>query len=526
MTYNNSLILFESWTAEDSCLSVRGERVDFSPSPSEGILCVAHLPLIYSENDFDNLVQMCGPVARCFLMRSCKSGASKGYGFVEYTSKTSALQARDLLDSKEIGSCRLRCDWLDPNRVTYKSLQSRCLFVDHLPPEFRDVDELRHVFSVIVKPIYCQVVLKNSCPTGIGLVEFDCAEFAEETQSRLNGFSLEKRKMRVSFCMPGIHAMTICNKLVDDPNVTTILHNLQCSLLAGQLQNAGKGASMGLLATPSPPLPPAPVPHLSSSNNNNNNNNSAQVQAAVMLLLAAQAQQNGQRQNSLLATPQTMRGINNNNNNNNENNCSNTHHRTSRRPLLPDPPHPQRKGLLPTPAPESHKRNWDTDCSTGCYWKSPLLGERPRNYYETSSNKTPLLGERPPPPSSLSPTSSVSSLASDLTDTSNSTSPSKDSNLSHLDILGNTNPLMNFLLQATRQNHNLGRATPSLLGKPRSTEGANDVPKRPSLLGDFPGALQLLLPVGQSKRKLYDGAATATGLNSQEIGGEYKRLRK
>jgi len=85
------------------------------------------------------------------------AGDSKGYGFVEYVTKEAALQAKNALDGKRILDFTAVCDWLDSSHVTIRSLHSKCLYVDQLPPNYRDMGEFRRVFSTIVNPPYCQV---------------------------------------------------------------------------------------------------------------------------------------------------------------------------------------------------------------------------------------------------------------------------------------------------------------------------------------------------------------------------------
>lgn len=84
-------------------------------------------------------------------------GDSKGYGFVEYTTKEAALQAKNMLDGKQVENWILCCDWLDSSHITFDSLHSKCLYVDNLPKDFRDMGEFRKVFGSVVNPPYCQV---------------------------------------------------------------------------------------------------------------------------------------------------------------------------------------------------------------------------------------------------------------------------------------------------------------------------------------------------------------------------------
>ncbi len=92
------------------------------------------------------------------------SGESKGYGLIKYVSSDAAAQARHLLDGRTVTSSRfphltyaLDCDWLNSAHTSFKSLHSKALYVDHLPPNYRDMGEFRRIFSVFKSPPYCQV---------------------------------------------------------------------------------------------------------------------------------------------------------------------------------------------------------------------------------------------------------------------------------------------------------------------------------------------------------------------------------
>ena len=91
-------------------------------------------------------------------------GESKGYGLIKYVSSDAAAQARHLLDGRTVTSSRyphmtygLDCDWLNSAHTSFKSLHSKALYVDHLPPNYRDMGEFRRIFSVFKSPPYCQV---------------------------------------------------------------------------------------------------------------------------------------------------------------------------------------------------------------------------------------------------------------------------------------------------------------------------------------------------------------------------------
>lgn len=57
-------------------IHLRGHKVTVSPSPSDNLLCVARLPRDLLDDEFKELVAPFGPVKRCFLLYSDKTGES------------------------------------------------------------------------------------------------------------------------------------------------------------------------------------------------------------------------------------------------------------------------------------------------------------------------------------------------------------------------------------------------------------------------------------------------------------------
>ncbi|XP_075218057.1 ribonucleoprotein PTB-binding 1-like isoform X2 [Lycorma delicatula] len=208
--------MLEDWD-RNRVFHLRGQCVPVTPTHTEMMLCVARLPLQYTEEQFTALIRSYGEIKRHFLMISEKTGESKGYGFVEYTTKECALQAKNMLDKKQVDGWTLVCDWLDSSHVTFESLHSKCLYVDQLPKDFRDMSEFRKIFSPIINPPYCQIALKNGCPQDWGLVEFSNWEDAEAAQMTLNGYNLRGQQIRISYYIPGVHAINLYLKLLNDP---------------------------------------------------------------------------------------------------------------------------------------------------------------------------------------------------------------------------------------------------------------------------------------------------------------------
>ena len=194
LTVENPEVLDE-WPESRQNVFVKNKEVSVCVGNSDGWLCVAKLPLTYTDDDFVNLAGAYGKVREAFLMISEKSGRSqskqhtftqmlhhasrsrwsktlfllsigdsKGYGLIKYVSSDAAAQARHLLDGRTVTcpkyphmSYSLDCDWLNSSHITFKSLHSKVLLINRLPPGYRDLAEFRRVFSVIKKPPYCQV---------------------------------------------------------------------------------------------------------------------------------------------------------------------------------------------------------------------------------------------------------------------------------------------------------------------------------------------------------------------------------
>ncbi|CAG7822372.1 unnamed protein product [Allacma fusca] len=313
--------VLEEWD-RNAAFTLRGQRVTIVPSPTEMLLCVGRLPLSYTEQQFTALVSAYGDVKRSFLMISERIGESKGYGFVEYVTKEAALQAKNALDGRQILDFTAVCDWLDSSHVTVRSLHSKCLYVDRLPPNYRDMGEFRRIFSTVVNPPYCQIALKNGCPLDWGLVEFTGEDDAERTQQNLDGFVLHGHSIRVAYYIPGVRAINLYLKLLNDggsskgksallpdPPAPAVFQQLQSlakqnpvfaqnlqSIILQQIQDVQKGKGQTTndphQGKRSPFQKTSPFsPPVSSPNNGLNIKNAQQT--ALTLLLASQLQNGG-----------------------------------------------------------------------------------------------------------------------------------------------------------------------------------------------------------------------------------------
>ncbi|XP_074990378.1 ribonucleoprotein PTB-binding 1 isoform X2 [Calonectris borealis] len=253
---------------------LREKEISVQLQPTDALLCIANLPQLYTQQQFEELVRPFGNLERCFLVYSEKTGHSKGYGFVEYMKKDSAARAKSDLLGKQLGTRTLYVHWTDVNQLTLNLLHSKCLCVDKLPHNYADLEELRQVFSAACAPAFCQLAYgQDGQLKGFAVLEYESAEMAEMVQQATDGLLLAGNHVRVSFCAPGppgrsmlaalIAAQaTALNRgkgLLPEPNILQILNSLgnpaSLQLLLNPLLHGAVGGKQGILgAAPSVPL--------------------------------------------------------------------------------------------------------------------------------------------------------------------------------------------------------------------------------------------------------------------------------
>lgn len=150
--------------------SYHGFVVGVCLAPPNSLLFVGNLPFEFTEEQFRNLMSPFGPIERLLLVRSMFTGESKGYGFVDYINRESAMQAKQQLmskGSKYVGGRILRVDFAEANLLTYEDLHSKTLFVDRLPRDFTNADMLRELFSQSGTVTFAQVCVNLLVCTGL-----------------------------------------------------------------------------------------------------------------------------------------------------------------------------------------------------------------------------------------------------------------------------------------------------------------------------------------------------------------------
>ncbi|NXK81385.1 RAVR1 protein, partial [Amazona guildingii] len=243
---------------------LRERELSVQLQSTDALLCIANLPQLLTQQQFEELVRPFGNLERCFLVYSPKTGHSKGYGFVEYMKKDAAARAKLELLGKQLGTRTLYVHWMDANHLTAELLHSKCLCVDKLPHSYSDLEELRRVFSAAGAPAFCQLAYgQDGQLKGFAVLEYESPELAELVQEATDGFPLAGNHVRVSFCAPGppgrsmLAALTAAQAmalnrgkgLLPEPSLLQILSSLgnpaSLQLLLAPLLHSGKQGKEG-----------------------------------------------------------------------------------------------------------------------------------------------------------------------------------------------------------------------------------------------------------------------------------------
>ena len=82
---------------------------------------------------------------------------SKGYGFVEFSTKQEALLAKQMTATRVVSGRSLRVEFAKASMATCEDLHSKTLFVDKLPKGMSDETKLINLFSQFGTVEFCQV---------------------------------------------------------------------------------------------------------------------------------------------------------------------------------------------------------------------------------------------------------------------------------------------------------------------------------------------------------------------------------
>ncbi|KAM9284663.1 MKI67 FHA domain-interacting nucleolar phosphoprotein [Cariama cristata] len=113
-----------------------------------GVVYVGHLPRGLCEPQIYEYFEQFGTVTRLRLSRSKKTGASKGYGFIEFESDDVAKIVADTMNNYLFSERLLKCQFLSPERV-HENLFKNCNKIFRKPsqPAVRRYNKIRSLIQ-------------------------------------------------------------------------------------------------------------------------------------------------------------------------------------------------------------------------------------------------------------------------------------------------------------------------------------------------------------------------------------------
>jgi len=160
------------------------QSTEASPTRSYSNLIVNYLPLSFRERHIRKLFSVYGTIESCRVMRFAQDGRtlSKGYGFVDFSTRAEAEAAVKALNGKNVLGKKLKVGFAKPSGQRVKSN----LFVSQIPDRWNESD-LDAVFgqfgNIIERRILRDLEGKSRCSA---FVRFDNNEQAKNAIQNLN----------------------------------------------------------------------------------------------------------------------------------------------------------------------------------------------------------------------------------------------------------------------------------------------------------------------------------------------------
>lgn len=167
-----------------------------------GVVYVGHLPRGLCEPQIHEYFEQFGTVTRLRLSRSKKTGASKGYGFIEFESDDVAKIVADTMNNYLFSERLLKCQFISPERVHENLFKnSNKIFLKPSQPAVRRYNKIR---SLVQKAKMTKRLLRKEKLLRKRLAEkgldYDFPGFAAQELSikRKNVKTSKKSKLNIS----------------------------------------------------------------------------------------------------------------------------------------------------------------------------------------------------------------------------------------------------------------------------------------------------------------------------------------
>ncbi|XP_065494063.1 MKI67 FHA domain-interacting nucleolar phosphoprotein [Caloenas nicobarica] len=217
-----------------------------------GVVYVGHLPRGLCEPQIYEYFQQFGTVTRLRLSRSKKTGASKGYGFIEFESDDVAKIVADTMNNYLFSERLLKCQFMSPERVhenLFKNSNRR--FLKPSQPAVRRYNKIR---SLVQKAKMTKRLLQKEKRLRKRLAEkglnYDFPGFAAQDLSimRKNVKRTKKSKLNVSLssqaptpvCTPAVLECRKAAQMDDDTEDNEITLRLAPASVKNAVQRPKK----------------------------------------------------------------------------------------------------------------------------------------------------------------------------------------------------------------------------------------------------------------------------------------------
>lgn len=151
-------------------------------------LIVNYLPQNLTEDDLKSLFSAVGNIQSCKLIKDKATGASLGYGFINYASTADADKAIQSMNGLPVNNKTIKVSYARPSSSAIKNAN---LYVANLPQQFTQ-SELEALFRPYGTIITSKVLIDQDTGLGkgVGFVRFDKYSEAESAIEALNGTQL------------------------------------------------------------------------------------------------------------------------------------------------------------------------------------------------------------------------------------------------------------------------------------------------------------------------------------------------
>jgi polyadenylate-binding protein len=167
--------------------------------PPQSNLFINHIDPAKTPLDLHNLLGQFGHIFSLFCPQK-QDGTMKGYGYVQYDTAECAklaLAASTNGEGLKFGSTNLDLFYFKVAKNREKAPYSYNLYVKELPLSFTD-DNLKGAFIPFGNIISARVIADKNGSKGIGFVCFEKEEDAKQAEIKMNGISIEDKKLVVA----------------------------------------------------------------------------------------------------------------------------------------------------------------------------------------------------------------------------------------------------------------------------------------------------------------------------------------